>query len=60
MRFLKQPMTRERAENFVMPFGKHKNKKLAVVPKCYLQWMKDNLDKNFKEMAEILLGDEEV
>lgn len=34
-----QPLTREDALNYVLPFGKHKGEKLQDIPETYLQWM---------------------
>ena len=36
---ISQPMTKEDALNYVLPFGKHKGQKLMDIPQTYLQWM---------------------
>ncbi len=40
----KREWTLERATAFVMPFGKHKGKKMADLPGGYLQWIVENFE----------------
>lgn len=52
-----QPITRERAAAFVLPFGKHKGKKLAEVPRDYLEWAAHKMDNaRIQAMAKCLLA----
>ena len=49
--------TEEDAKEFILPFGKHKGKKLTEVPKEYLEWLLDNSnDKNIIRMIELTKG----
>lgn len=45
------PVDFERAANFVMPFGKHKGKRLTEIPKDYLRWFMENTDN--QKMAKL-------
>lgn len=36
---ISQPITKEDALNYVLPFGKYKGQKLMDIPETYLQWM---------------------
>lgn len=39
---------------FVMPFGKHKSKPLAEIPKPYLRWVVDNVETLYPETREAI------
>src|SRR5690554_4927470 len=45
-------------EDYIMPFGTHKNKKLSEVPDGYLKWIlrQENIDKTLKANAEQVLN----
>lgn len=48
-----KPMTIERAVSFVMPFGKHKGKKLPEITTDYLEWFVDKCSSNHPKIAEL-------
>lgn len=45
-------------EDYIMPFGTHKNKRLSEVPDGYLKWLlrQENIDKTLKANAEQVLN----
>lgn len=45
-------------EDYIMPFGTHKNKKLSEVPDGYLKWIlrQENIDETLKSNAEQVLN----
>ena len=45
-------------EDYIMPFGKHKNKKLSELPDGYLKWLlrQENIDETLKANAEQVLN----
>jgi hypothetical protein len=52
-----QTVTQEEADNYVLPFGKHKGKKLTEVPKEYIEWMLGNSnDERMKKLIELATG----
>jgi hypothetical protein len=60
IRFLPAPWTRERAESFTMPFGKHRGQRLGnlaktAVGRSYLAWLSENVDGNAQTAAALLL-----
>lgn len=48
-------------EDYIMPFGTHKNKKLSEVPDGYLKWIlrQENIDETLKSNAEQVLNSRE-
>ena len=44
IRAVPKPITIERAEAFVMPFGKHKGTRLVDCPADYIAWLAENAD----------------
>jgi uncharacterized protein (DUF3820 family) len=52
-----QEVTQEEADNYVLPFGKHKGKKLTEVPKEYIEWMLGNSnDERMIKLIELATG----
>lgn len=52
-----QEVTKEEADNYVLPFGKHKGKKLNEVPKEYIEWMLGNsTDERMIKIIELATG----
>lgn len=50
-----KPITVESARESIMPFGRHKGKRLGSLPKEYLEWMVSNLEGNLQRKAIALL-----
>ena len=51
-----KPMTRERAAEMVLPFGKHSGTKLGEVPRDYLEWMARGFSiERYRQAARCLL-----
>jgi len=48
-------------EDYIMPFGKHKNKRLSELPDGYLKWLlkQENIDETLKANAEQVLNSRE-
>jgi uncharacterized protein (DUF3820 family) len=52
-----QEVTQEEADNYTLPFGKHKGKKLTEVPKEYIEWMLGNSqDERIIKLIELATG----
>jgi uncharacterized protein (DUF3820 family) len=60
IRFLEAPWTLERAESFVMPFGKNRGRSIGDLAKSaqgqdYLRWVAENVNGNASTAAELVL-----
>ena len=54
---LTQEPTQEEADNYVLPFGKYKGKKLNEVPTDYIEWMLGNkTDERMKKLISLATG----
>lgn len=52
-----QEVTQEEVDNYTLPFGKHKGKKLTEVPKEYIEWMLGNSqDERMIKIIELATG----
>lgn len=51
-----EEVTKEKAEEYILTFGKHKDKKLKDVPEDYLEWLRDSnkTDEYLKKCCELL------
>lgn len=54
-RWLPKDVTLDRAREFVMPFGKHKGKKLKDIDDEYLDWLYENCERRkISDMAKLV------
>ena len=58
----KEPMTLEKAKEYVLSFGKHKGTKLSDVPKSYTDWCleSEKIDNEVKEAIKLIYTDKNI
>lgn len=59
--WLKSPWTKQRAESFTMPFGKHRGQSVGDLAQTeqgrdYLRWVAENISENAGTAAAIAVG----